>query len=77
MKRSTIRLLRRILPESPARTRVRIRLQTRLSKLFYQGANPLLGSDSEREPETRKVIEDAEVYRVTKCPRIADYYGYA
>ena len=77
MKRSTIRFLRRVLPESPARTRVRIRLQARLYKLFYQGANPLVETDVEREPETRKVIEDAEVHRITKCRRIADYYGYA
>lgn len=77
MKRSTVRILRRILPESPARTRVRIRLTARLSKLFKQGEYPLRTLTDERESETRKVIDDAELYRITKCPRLAQYYGFA
>lgn len=77
MKRSTLRLLRRVLPESPARTRVRIKLTARLNKLFYQGAHPLLAGTSGRDRYIQQADDDAELYSITKCPRLAEYYGFA
>lgn len=69
-------IARHILPESAARTRRRIRAESALRKLFYQGANPLRHGQDVRAPDTAQIVDDAEYYSITKCRHIRQRYGF-
>jgi chemotaxis regulatin CheY-phosphate phosphatase CheZ len=74
MKRKLIKILKRLSPESAARMRRRIRAETALKTIFYQGANPIRDATDERAPEVVEYTEEAAYRTVTKCRRVQEHY---
>jgi chemotaxis regulatin CheY-phosphate phosphatase CheZ len=74
MRRKIIQLIKRFVPESAARMRRRIRTETALKTIFYQGANPIRDATDERAPEVVEYTEEAAYRTVTKCRRVQEHY---
>jgi hypothetical protein len=77
MKRKFIQILKRVRPESAARMRRRIRTESALKTIFYQGANPIRDETDERAPEVVEYTEAVEFRKVIKCRRLQEHYEFA